>query len=80
MQTPEKHLSALKPGETARVAKIQVKGTLRRRLFDLGLIPGTVVLCQYTAPSGSPAAFLVRGTLLALRRRDAENIVVEADA
>ena len=44
---------------------------MRRRLLDLGLIPGTRVTCQGRSPAGDPAAYLVRGTVVALRARDA---------
>ena len=71
-------LSELSAGQTARVCEIRVEGALRRRLFDLGLIPGTLVSCREKAPSGSPIAFFVRGAVIALRRRDAAKIFVEA--
>ena len=70
-------LSAIAPGETARVAEIRVEGALRRRLFDLGLIPETLVSCRFAAPAGSPIAYMVRGAVIALRARDAQEIIVE---
>ena len=70
-------LAAIAPGETVRVAEIRVEGALRRRLFDLGLIPQTLVSCRSAAPAGSPMAFTVRGAVLALRTRDAQEIFVE---
>lgn len=73
-------LSAMKPGETACVAEIRVEGALRRRLFDLGLIPQTRVSCRCVAPAGSPMAFAVRGAVIALRRCDAACIFGEAEA
>ena len=51
--------------------------TLRRRMQDLGLIPGTCVRCLYIAPAGSPAVYLIRGAMVALRRCDAKNVTVE---
>ena len=70
-------LAAIAPGETVRVAEIHVEGALRRRLFDLGLIPQTLVSCRFAAPAGSPMAFTVRGAALALRTADAQEIFVE---
>lgn len=70
-------LAAIAPGETVRVAEIRVEGALRRRLFDLGFIPQTLVSCRFAAPAGSPMAFTVRGAVLALRTRDAQEIFVE---
>ena len=70
-------LAAIAPGETVRVAEIRVEGALRRRLFDLGLIPQTPVSCRFAAPAGSPMAFTVRGAAIALRTADAQEIFVE---
>ena len=70
-------LSAIAPGEMAWISEIRVEGALRRRLFDLGLIPQTLVSCRFIAPAGSPMAFAVRGAVIALRRRDAQEILVE---
>ena len=71
-------LSELSAGQAARVCEIRVEGALRRRLFDLGLIPGTLVCCRGKAPCGSPIAFYIRGAVIALRRRDAAKIFAEA--
>ena len=60
------------------MAEICVEGALRRRLFDLGLIPGTFISCRCVAPAGSPMAFTVRGAAIALRRCDAAQILAEA--
>ena len=73
-------LSELSAGQAARVCEMHVEGTLRRRLFDLGLIPGTVVFCRGKAPCGSPIAFYLRGAVIALRKRDAANIFAEVSA
>ena len=50
------------------------------RLLDLGLIPGTRVVCQGHSPAGDPAAYLIRGAVIALRARDAAGITLECDA
>ena len=80
MRKKKMPLSEVLPGQTARVAEIRLEGALRRRLFDLGLIPGTLVSCRCVAPSGSPLAFTVRGAAIVLRRCDASQISAEADA
>ena len=80
MRKKKMPLSEVLPGQTARVAEIRLEGALRRRLFDLGLIPGTLVSCRCVAPAGSPMAFAVRGAAIALRRCDAAQILAEADA
>ena len=47
------------------------------RLLDLGLIRGTRVTCTAKSPAGDPAAYLIRGAVIALRRADAEGIRLE---
>lgn len=49
-------------------------GLERRRMMDLGLIPGTVVYCEFNSPLDDPIAYKVRGTLIALRRVQAQLI------
>jgi ferrous iron transport protein A len=49
----------------------------RRRLLELGFVPGTPVLRCEGTPGGDPLAYLVRGAVLALRRSDARHIQVE---
>lgn len=49
---------------------------MKRRLFDLGFAPGTLVECVQTAPFGDPKAFLVKNTVIALRCEDSSKICV----
>ena len=71
-------LSALAVGEGADI--VRVEGNMSRRLAQLGFTPGTRVACELTAPAGDPAAYRVRGALIALRRRDAGQVRVWRDA
>lgn len=66
----------LAPDGDGRVIDVTLSGMLRRRLFDLGVIPGAVIRRRYTAPSGSPIAFEVQGAVVALRKSDAKNLIV----
>ncbi len=70
-------LNELKPGQSARVRRILCSGNLRRRFLDLGLGSHAPVSCVGRSPAGDPAAFLIRGTVIALRDRDSRQIVVE---
>ena len=47
------------------------RGPARRRLLDLGVVPGTVVRAVMRSAGGDPVAFDVRGALVALRREQA---------
>ena len=69
-------LSSIKTGDSAVVERIASDGLLNRRLLDLGLVPGTKITCLYSAPSGDPRAYLVRGTVIALRKIDAKQILL----
>ena len=71
-------LSELAVGHTARVRRVLCGPALSARLEDLGLTPGLEVQALHRAPSGSPAAYDIRGAAIALRRADAEKILVEA--
>ncbi|HWQ72290.1 MAG TPA: FeoA family protein [Desulfitobacteriaceae bacterium] len=70
-------LSSLQPGEQSNVVNLDVKGSLRRRILDLGIVPGTVLFCIGKAPAGDPIAYLVRGAVIALRSEDAGLIFVK---
>lgn len=76
MNTKEMNLSAVRQGMTVSVSKLLTDGSIRRRLLDIGLIEGTQVRCLYSSPSGDPTAYLVRGTVVALRREDSQHIRV----
>lgn len=49
---------------------------IKRRLFDMGFIKGNEVSCVRRNPLGSPIAFSVEGSVIALRRSDAEMVGV----
>lgn len=69
-------LSRLPRGQSARVMYVMTGTSLRRRLLDLGLIPGTEVACLGASPLGDPRTYLVRGKMIAIRARDAVSVVV----
>lgn len=63
-------------GHRAWVGELSAQGELRRRLRDLGFVPGAQVECLGKSPLGDPAAYRVRGAVVALRRRDAQLIAL----
>lgn len=69
-------LDRLPPGQSATVRAVGGAGVFRRRLLELGLLPGTQVLRTGQAPLGDPLSFRVRGTLLSIRRADAALVEV----
>ncbi len=70
-------LNSLNAGQYAVVRKISADDSIRRRLFDMGLIPGTTVECVLISPLGDPSAFLIRGALIALRSEESSRIEAE---
>ncbi|HCW53543.1 MAG TPA: ferrous iron transport protein A [Clostridium sp.] len=60
------------------VKNINAEGSIQRRFLDLGLINGTSILPLSKSPSGDPIAYLIRGTVIAIRSEDASKIIVEA--
>lgn len=69
-------LAELHPGASCRIVSLEAEGLLRRRLLDLGVVPGTIINCIRRGPSGDPTAYLIRGAMIALRQEDAVRILV----
>lgn len=72
-------LSELPVGSCGMICDVAVSDYHKRRLYDLGIMPGVRVCCRYVAPAGSPTAFEVKGSLVALRLCDCIKIMVEYD-
>lgn len=64
-------------GKSAIVQKIDVQGTLKRRIMDMGITKGVEVTVKKVAPLGDPIEISVRGYSLSLRKEDAKSILVE---
>ena len=75
--TPIERLSDLNEGECARITGIDATGPLRRRLMEMGFLPGTTVYLERVGPLRDPASFLIRGYHISLRRHEAEAIRAE---
>ena len=66
----------IKPGQRARVAQLNAKGSMRRRVLDIRLVNGALVECLGESPAGDPRAYLIRGAVIAIRSRDCRDILV----
>lgn len=66
----------VKPGQKAVVARIGGSGALRRRMLDMGIVPGVELQVIRKAPWGGPVQLRLRGYYLAMRRSECEQIVV----
>jgi Fe2+ transport system protein FeoA len=75
-EKPIWRLSALKPGSSALIDQLMLDGEERRRLMDLGLVPGTHITAEFRSALGDPVAYRVRGTLIALRKAQSSQIAI----
>lgn len=71
-------LDKLDIGDYCIVKKINTTNSIRRRLLDIGLIPNTKVSCLYKSPIGNIKAYLIRNSIIAIRKNDASMIEVES--
>jgi DtxR family Mn-dependent transcriptional regulator len=74
-----RRLSELTAGQAAEVIELdsQTRGFSRRRLLDLGLTPQARVEAALENFFGDPRGYRVRGTLIALRRQQADHVWVK---
>lgn len=73
--TEKMALGALKIGEELTVLELNGEESMKQRLRDLGITDGTRISCVMISPLGDPKAYSVRGTIIALRKEDADNVV-----
>lgn len=71
------NLNQLPLNKSGKINKIECGEGIKRRLLDMGLVKGTEITPILISPSGDPRAFLVRGTIIAIRKEDAKNIKIE---
>ena len=72
-----KTLKDVNTGETVIVSKINVTGSVKRRIMDMGITKGAKINIRKMAPLGDPIEVTVRGYELSIRKVDAEIIEVE---
>jgi DtxR family Mn-dependent transcriptional regulator len=77
-QALQVHLADLRVGECGQVLAISpaCRGQMRRRLMDLGFLPGTTVKAEMGSPLGDPVAYRVRGVQVALRVEQSKLIAI----
>ncbi|MBE5757033.1 MAG: ferrous iron transport protein A [Clostridiales bacterium] len=73
----EKVLAEYKVGESGTIKNVSGEKRIRRRLFDMGITPGTNVYLRKKAPLGDPIEITIRGYELTLRKTEAECILTE---
>lgn len=70
-------LDKIKVGNKVKVKEMSKNTYIRRRLLDMGIIPGIEIMVKGKAPLGDPIEILIRGYKLTLRKEEASNILVE---
>lgn len=76
MKQQEKTLSQLPLNTKGIIEKLDCQGNIRRRLLDLGFVKGASITPVLISPSQDPRAFSIRGTLIAIRKEDANLITI----
>lgn len=69
-------LSSLKKDQKAVVVRVGGKGAVKRRMMDMGMVPGSEIRVVRVAPFGDPIEFNVKGYSLSLRKSEAKDIIV----
>lgn len=74
-------LSSLKMGEKGTVLGISkaLRGQQRRRLMDLGVVPGTEIIAEMKGAFGDPTAYRIKGATIALRKKIADRIYLVSE-
>ena len=73
-------LDQLAVGQQGIIIRIGGEAHLRRRLLDMGIVPGETVTVERVAPLGDPVEFTVKGYHLSLRKSEAAQILVELES
>ena len=71
-----KKLSDLEVGDVGNILELNLPKTLKSKLMSLGFTEGARIECIGKSPLGDPAAYLIRGGVVALRIEDCDNIIV----
>lgn len=72
----QEDLSGLGSGQRGVITQLHFSGGKRRRLMELGFIPGATVTALQAAPFGGAVSYEIMGTVIALRPADAQRIEI----
>lgn len=72
----ETTLNKLPINKIGIIKKLNSNETIKRRLLDLGMVKNTIIKTLYKSPLGDPVAYLMRGSIIAIRNDDAKNIFI----
>lgn len=69
-------LDMLPIGKKAEIISLYGEEDIKKRLLDLGITPGTIVKSVLESGKKELVAYMVRRTMIAIRKEDAKNIKV----
>jgi Fe2+ transport system protein FeoA len=75
---PALTLRDLREGDRAEIRAIRGEGAFKRRLLEMGFMPGTAVLIKKYAPLRDPIEFVLKGYHVSLRREEAQQVLVRS--
>ena len=64
--------------QTVIVEEVAGDRAFRRRIMEMGLVPGTAVRVIAVAPLGDPLTLELRSSRLSIRKREAQQVRVRA--
>ena len=67
----------LKINDFGKIISINCDKNLKQRLLDLGLTLGTIISPVFVSPLGDPIAYEWRGNIIAIRKKEAQNIIID---
>lgn len=71
------NLSQIKAGNKAVIKHLECDGALRQRFIDMGLFKGTNVKVNSFAPLGDPMIIEVNDCKIAIRKNEAQKIIIQ---
>lgn len=73
----EKQLNELKLLAKGTIKSIKSSGALKRKLLDMGIVPGSQLEVVRVAPLGDPVEVRIKGYNLSLRKEEAKQVTIE---
>lgn len=70
-------LDGVKPGNRAEVVSLSGDGAVKRRMAEMGVMPGSIIEVERVAPLGDPLDVKVKGYRLSLRKEEAAKVHVK---
>ena len=72
-------LDKMEVGESGEVIYISAEDSMRKRYYDIGLLPGTKIDCLIKKGKHGMRAYRIRGAVIAIRFADVKNITVSLE-